>query len=131
MQTPIEQVPEIWSHRSLPVLAMTTLSYPLVDTLRIFTLRVLKGKSPFTADRNHLHHRLLRLGMTHLQAALFIHGYTAVMVSLGFGLPKMDPTLAFFVLLGCAFTLPVVIIAMERAQVLARAMRRKEKAKSN
>ena len=69
--------------------------------------------------------------MTHVQAALFIHGYTAVMVSLGFGLPKMDPTLAFFVLLGCAFTLPVVIIAMERAQVLARAMRRKEKAKSN
>ncbi|MCH1576091.1 MAG: undecaprenyl/decaprenyl-phosphate alpha-N-acetylglucosaminyl 1-phosphate transferase [Flavobacteriales bacterium] len=131
MQTPIEQVPDIWSHRSLPVLAMTTLSYPLVDTLRVFTLRVLKGKSPFTADRNHLHHRLLRLGMTHVQAALSIHGYTAVMVSLGFGLPKMEPTLAFFVLLGCAFTLPVIIIAMERVQVLSRAIRRKENAKTH
>jgi Sec-independent protein secretion pathway component TatC len=69
--------------------------------------------------------------MTHVQAALFIHGYTAVMVSLGFGLPKMEPTLAFFVLLGCAFTLPVIIIAMERVQVLSRAIRRKENAKTH
>lgn len=128
MQTPAEKVPEMWSHRSLPVLAMTTLSYPLVDTLRVFTLRTLNRTSPFSADRNHLHHRLLRLGMTHLQAALFIHGYTAVMVMLGFTIPAMEPTLAFMLLLGCAFMLPVVIIGMERIQVLSRAFRRRSRA---
>jgi len=127
MQTPTDQVPEMWAHRSLPVLAMTTLSYPLVDTLRVFTLRILKGQSPFHADRTHLHHRMLRLGMSHLQAALFIHSYTAVMVALGFCIPAMAPTLAFFLLLGCAFTLPLVIMGMERMQVLLRAVRQKSK----
>ena len=131
MQTPTEQVPAMWAHRSLPILAMTTLSYPLVDTLRVFTLRTLKGQSPFHADRNHLHHRLLRLGMSHLQAALFIHGYTAAMVMLGFSIPAMEPTIAFFLLLGCAFTLPLIIVGMERAQILIRALKRKSSAGSS
>ena len=125
MQTPAEQVPAMWSHRSLPVLAMTTLSYPLVDTLRVFTLRALKRKSPFAADRTHLHHRLLHLGLTHLQAALFIHGYTAAMVMLGFSMPAMDPTMAFLMLLGAAFMLPVVIIGLEKAKAMSKVIRRK------
>ncbi len=124
MQTPLDQVPEMWAHRSLPVLAMTTLSYPLVDTLRVFTLRALKGKSPFHADRQHLHHKLLHLGMTHLQAALFIHGYTALMVMLGFCIPEMNPTLAFFLLLSCAFMLPVLIIGMEKVRAMQRLTQR-------
>ena len=91
MATPAAQVPDMWSHRSMPVLAMTMLSYPLVDTLRIFTLRILQGRSPFSADRNHLHHRLLGLGLNHLQTALVIHTYTAVMVSLGLSFPPWTP----------------------------------------
>lgn len=103
-----------------------TLSYPLVDTLRVFSLRLLKGKSPFSADRCHLHHRLLKLDMTHLQVALFIHGYTAAIVALGFWIPIMDATYTFFILLACAFTLPLIIIALEKVRVLSRAVRRKE-----
>ena len=125
MATPAAQIPEVWAHRSIPVLAMTMLSYPLVDTLRIFTLRILQGRSPFSADRNHLHHRLLRLGLNHLQTALVIHTYTAVMVSLGFILPEMDPTAAFFILLGTAFMLPGAIVGAERIAILTRALRRK------
>ena len=126
IQTPTDQVPEMWQNRSLPILAMTTLSYPLVDTLRVFSLRLLKGKSPFSADRCHLHHRLLKLDMTHLQVALFIHGYTAAIVALGFWIPIMDATYTFFILLACAFTLPLIIIAVEKVRVLSRAVRRKE-----
>ena len=126
MATPTEQVPAMWAHRSMPVLAMTMLSYPLVDTLRIFTLRILQGRSPFSADRNHLHHRMLRLGLNHLQTALVVHTYTAVMVSLGFALPEMDPTAAFFILLGMAFMLPVALLIAERVTIHRRAARRKE-----
>lgn len=129
MHTPAEQVPDMWAHRSLPVLAMTTLSYPLVDTLRVFTLRALKQQSPFRADRNHLHHRLLHLGMTHLQAALFIHGYTAAMVMLGFSMPEMPPTFAFFILLSCAFMLPVIIVGMEKIRAFIRVHRRRAHAR--
>lgn len=124
MATPAAQIPEMWAHRSMPVLAMTMLSYPLVDTLRVFTLRILHGRSPFSADRNHLHHRLLRLGLNHLQTALVIHTYTAVMVSLGFVLPAMAPTAAFFILLGTAFMLPVAILISERITVHSSALRR-------
>ena len=126
MATPTEAVPSMWDHRSLPVLAMTMLSYPLVDTLRIFTLRVLDGRSPFSPDRNHLHHKLLRLGLSHLQAALVIHLYTAIMVSLGFVMPAMNPTAAFFILLGVAFLLPVGIFTAERLAVYFRAVQRKK-----
>lgn len=125
MATPTEQIPSMWSHRSMPVLAMTMLSYPLVDTLRIFTLRILQGRSPFSADRNHLHHRLLKLGLNHLQTAIVIHTYTAVMVSLGFILPAMNPTAAFFILLGTAFLLPIAIVGTERLIVYNRAQRMK------
>jgi len=50
-----------------PGVALALLILPTFDTLRVFTLRILRGKSPFMADRNHLHHRLLDLGLSHLQ----------------------------------------------------------------
>lgn len=40
------------------------------DTLRVFTLRIASGKSPFEADRNHMHHRILGLGLNHLQTTI-------------------------------------------------------------
>ena len=126
MATPDAQIPAAWAHRSMPVLAMTMLSYPLVDTLRVFTLRVRQGRSPLSPDRNHLHHRMLRLGLSHLQAALCIHGYTALMVGLGFLLPEMPPTLAFGILLSVAFLLPVAILVAERAVIHWRAARQRD-----
>jgi UDP-N-acetylmuramyl pentapeptide phosphotransferase/UDP-N-acetylglucosamine-1-phosphate transferase len=45
--------------------ALVALCYPLLDTLRVFTLRLAKGQSPFTADRKHLHHKLLGFGLNH------------------------------------------------------------------
>ncbi len=51
-----------------PAIAVSVLIIPMFDTFRVFLLRILKKKSPFSADRNHIHHRILRLGFTHLQA---------------------------------------------------------------
>jgi UDP-N-acetylmuramyl pentapeptide phosphotransferase/UDP-N-acetylglucosamine-1-phosphate transferase len=47
---------------------------PLIDTFRIIVLRVLKRQSPFKPDKQHIHHALLRLGMSHAKAALFLGG---------------------------------------------------------
>jgi UDP-GlcNAc:undecaprenyl-phosphate GlcNAc-1-phosphate transferase len=52
-------------------LVASTVILPVFDTLRVFTLRILKGVSPFTADTNHLHHLLLKLGLRHI-ASTFI-----------------------------------------------------------
>jgi UDP-GlcNAc:undecaprenyl-phosphate GlcNAc-1-phosphate transferase len=47
-------------------------SYPLVDTIRIFFVRIFAGKSPFKPDKNHIHHLLLNKGLTHMQATAII-----------------------------------------------------------
>lgn len=46
---------------------------PLFDSLRVFVIRMLKGKSPFSADRNHIHHLYIKNGFGHLNGAFVIH----------------------------------------------------------
>ena len=48
---------------SAPAIAVAILIVPIFDSLRVFTIRLLKGSSPFKGDRNHIHHRLERLGL--------------------------------------------------------------------
>ncbi len=58
--------------KAFPTVVMGVMIIPIIDTLRVFTLRILQGRSPFSADRNHLHHVLLKLGFNHLQASTSI-----------------------------------------------------------
>lgn len=54
---------------SVPGVLIGFMAYPLFDVLRVFFLRVIIAKkSPFRPDKNHIHHRLLVLGFSHLQA---------------------------------------------------------------
>jgi len=55
---------------ALPILL---LGLPIVDTLTVMLTRIRAGRSPFAADRNHLHHRLLALGFAHHEAVLLIY----------------------------------------------------------
>jgi UDP-N-acetylmuramyl pentapeptide phosphotransferase/UDP-N-acetylglucosamine-1-phosphate transferase len=57
---------------SAPAISFGILIYPLVDTIRVFIIRALQFKSPFVADKNHLHHRLLILGFSHKKATYTI-----------------------------------------------------------
>jgi len=57
---------------SAPAISFGILIYPLADTLRVFIIRALQFKSPFVADKNHLHHRLLTLGFSHKKATFTI-----------------------------------------------------------
>ena len=56
--------------------------FPLVDLLRVFIIRIIKRKSPFTADKNHLHHLLLEKGMSPLKSTLLINGLSLLIFSL-------------------------------------------------
>lgn len=57
-----------YAFQSVPAVAIGILILPLFDTLRVFTTRMLKGRSPFSPDRTHIHHLLIDSGFTHLQA---------------------------------------------------------------
>lgn len=45
---------------------------PVFDTLRVFVMRIQRGKSPFRPDKTHLHHLFIDMGFSHLGAALSI-----------------------------------------------------------
>ena len=62
----------------LPVLAIAPIILPVADTLRVFTLRLLDGHSPFAPDNNHLHHRLSQLGIAPITIVLLACIYTLV-----------------------------------------------------
>jgi len=64
------------------LLPFAVLVVPLLDFGLAVTRRLRAGKSPFTADRKHLHHRLLDMGHSHLHAVLIFYGWTLV-VSIG------------------------------------------------
>lgn len=55
-----------------PIIAIVILIVPIFDTLRVFLVRILAGRSPFAADRNHMHHILLDNGLSHAQATMFL-----------------------------------------------------------
>ena len=67
---------------SAPALSVAILIGPIFDTLRVFVLRIFSGVSPFKADRKHIHHRMLRLGFTHLQTTMILISLNIVCVSM-------------------------------------------------
>ena len=64
-------------------LALLVLGVPIIDTFWIIIRRVSSGRSPFSADRGHFHHRLLDLGLTHRQAVLLIYAICVVLAAAG------------------------------------------------
>ena len=63
--------------------ALLVLGVPIIDAFWIIIRRVSSGRSPFSADRGHLHHRLLDLGLSHRQAVLSIYGLCIILAISG------------------------------------------------
>jgi UDP-GlcNAc:undecaprenyl-phosphate GlcNAc-1-phosphate transferase len=65
-------------------LPLLLLGFPVLDTLTVMVERISDGKSPFKADKNHFHHKLIRLGLFHTEAVVAIYTITALLVSSAF-----------------------------------------------
>ena len=59
--------------------ALLILGVPIIDTFWIILRRIGSGRSPFTPDRGHFHHRLLDMGLSHKGAVLLIYAITIVL----------------------------------------------------
>jgi UDP-GlcNAc:undecaprenyl-phosphate/decaprenyl-phosphate GlcNAc-1-phosphate transferase len=87
-------------------LPLLLLGIPIMDTAAVMLTRIRAGRSPFSADRNHLHHRLLALGFAHGEAVLTIYILQVGVVLLAYFLRfAADLTV---VLVFCAFTAAVL-----------------------
>ena len=105
--------PTLPYHKVSPALAFAILFYPLIDTLRIFAIRVFIHKTnPFTADRNHIHHRFIQLGLSHVTTTVLITVINIIIVIIAFNCIKLNLNTQIFSLLfyGCAlFSIPFII----------------------
>jgi len=55
---------ELKADDAAPAMAVAILAIPVFDTLKVFAIRIFKGRSPFSPDKNHIHHQLLALGLS-------------------------------------------------------------------
>ena len=74
---------------------LLVLGVPIIDTFWIIVRRLATGRSPFTPDRGHIHHRLLDLGLSHSQTVLVIYGLCVALAVMTFVLSGTDQLYAF------------------------------------
>ncbi|MDR6515248.1 glycosyltransferase family 4 protein [Chryseobacterium camelliae] len=89
--------------QSAPVVAVAILILPIVDTLNVIIVRLVNGKSPFDADKNHIHHKLLRLNLTHRRSSFYIIVYYLFIVTLAYYLRHININLLLLIILFLGF----------------------------
>ena len=75
--------------------ALLVLGIPIIDAFWIIVRRLFAGRSPFTPDRGHIHHRLLDLGLSHRQTVVLIYGICAGLGVLSLVLTGANQVYAF------------------------------------
>ena len=75
--------------------ALLVLGVPIIDAFWIIVRRLAQGRSPFTPDRGHLHHRLLDVGLSHRATVLFIYAICVVLAALSLLLSGANQVVAF------------------------------------
>ena len=97
---------------SFPITASVAIGFsilivPLLDTLRVFSIRIARGRSPFSPDRNHIHHLLLDRGLNHRYVTLSCVGLNLSFITMAYFGRSLGSTLLlclmiaiFYVLIG-------------------------------
>jgi UDP-N-acetylmuramyl pentapeptide phosphotransferase/UDP-N-acetylglucosamine-1-phosphate transferase len=103
---------------NVPMVSICILVLPMFDTIRVFTIRILNKKSPFSPDKNHLHHMFLALGYNHKQSTGILLLINVVYIGMGL-LFQNTPKFFFFaiIFLSCIIwseMLRIVIKSRER-----------------
>lgn len=88
---------------SAVAIGFSVLIVPLLDTLRVFAVRIYKGKSPFTPDRNHVHHLLMNWGLGHAAITLLCVGINVTFIVLAYTFRSVGPTYLLLGMLSLCF----------------------------
>lgn len=93
------------------VVALLVLAVPIIDTFWVIVRRLSSGRSPFSPDRGHIHHRLLDLGLSHRSTVLLIY---VVCATLGLMSLLVSSATGVFAFLGALVVFGVVAFALRR-----------------
>lgn len=94
---------------SAPSIAVAVLIVPIFDSLRIFFIRIINRKSPFKGDRNHIHHRLLRLGLSAKQILLITVIFNLSMIALTVLLRQLGNFILIFLQIGVCMIFNIIL----------------------
>lgn len=96
-----------------PAVGFGVLMLPLLDTLRVFGIRMFHGRSPFSPDRNHLHHLLLDRGLSHIQITFTLAVLAVIGIVLSYFAQPLGTTV-LIVLQVCLFFTGVYVLHIIR-----------------
>jgi UDP-GlcNAc:undecaprenyl-phosphate/decaprenyl-phosphate GlcNAc-1-phosphate transferase len=106
---------------SAVAIGISVLIVPLLDTIRVFSIRILSGRSPFSPDRNHIHHLLLEKGFNHKYVTFFCVLLNIIFISLAYFGRSLGPTYLLSSLVGisCLF-LSILIYSKKPTMFVAK-----------
>jgi UDP-N-acetylmuramyl pentapeptide phosphotransferase/UDP-N-acetylglucosamine-1-phosphate transferase len=103
----------VWPIQDVPVFAFAIIMIPLFDTARVFIIRILQGKSPFGADKNHIHHYFIELGFSHRQVTGILVLVSSIIIFITFLLQHLNLYLltSIIILAGiCMTSIPAYMV---------------------
>lgn len=99
------------------VIGLSVLFVPVFDTFRVFTTRLMKGSSPFKADRTHLHHYLLDMGFTHSNAVTILLIANILIIIISLVTQDYNPNIAILCILLVSMALFGTLYYMRNAKL--------------
>jgi UDP-GlcNAc:undecaprenyl-phosphate/decaprenyl-phosphate GlcNAc-1-phosphate transferase len=93
---------------AIPILL---LAIPILDTLSVMAQRIGEGRSPFSPDKNHIHHKLLALGFGHHEAVMVIYSMQATLFVVAYFL-RFESDLTILAFVTTFFVLSITIMQL-------------------
>ena len=105
-----------------PVLSIAIVAFPVFDMIRLFFLRMIKNKSPFSPDMNHIHHLALKLGLSHLMVTTAISFASLLLIAVLYALRDLNNHILLAVLIAIMavyLALPRIIGTLVKSKIPA------------
>jgi UDP-GlcNAc:undecaprenyl-phosphate/decaprenyl-phosphate GlcNAc-1-phosphate transferase len=99
---------------SAAAIGFSILIVPLLDTLRVFSMRIAKGRSPFSPDRNHIHHLLLAKGLNHRYVTLSCVGLNLSFIAMAYFGRSLGPSILICLMIAICFGLITTLILFKK-----------------
>lgn len=99
------------------VIALSVLFVPVFDSFRVFIARILKGGSPFRADKTHLHHYLMDIGFGHSNIVAILVTSNILIIIVSLLVQDYDPNVALLSICGLTLGLYAILYFMRKKRL--------------
>ncbi|MFN0215600.1 MAG: glycosyltransferase family 4 protein [Saprospiraceae bacterium] len=97
-----------------PAIAVAVLILPLYDTFSVLIRRIVRGRSPFSPDKTHIHHQLLGLGLSHSETTGVLIAVNLLFIALAFGFSRYGLFKVLTLEFALAFFFSLILILLPR-----------------